>query len=429
MRNFIKKLLQKYFTGGSFLILPLVVGTLVSLVTLPIILANLPVAEYGKFQLVLAMQGWLGALSGPHIASGSIRGIATGAEGTFLFAFLARLKLLLIVALIGLSIAAYFYFTGSYLFFCLLTILSVFLVTGYLFQSSYLHFLIARKQFKQIAIWRVTTSVSVSAISALAAYLTHDIVMFALAQLGIVSLVSCLAWLQVVGKNKLIFAYKRDKVDRECLPYGLKLIPTDLVTATSARISHFIVGPFFGFINLAIFSVANKLRDRVADLIINARTLLYSDFAQADRNKLVKIINSRLKLLGAISIIFTLLFMAGGYFYIKLFLPDSYQPAIVYFIILAAAFPANMLGIILHTLLESHLRYKELTPTRIIPALSKIILILIFGYFWQMIGICIAIAVVGWISFILYYFLTLRREKVIGFLNNHSVIKGLVKRY
>lgn len=423
--KFAKKLLQRYFIDSSFLIFPQIIGTLVSLVTLPIILTNLPVADYGRFQLVLAMQVWLTALSGAHIASGSIRGIARGIDGSFLFAFLARLKLLVIAGLIGFGIAAYFYFINSYTFFYLLTILSIFLLTGYSFQSSYLQFLIAKKKFKQMAIWRITTSVVTPVISALVAYLTHNIVTFAGVQLGLTSLISCTAWVYVVRKNNLFSAYRRGKIDKQCVPYGLKLIPIDLISVTSAKISHFIIGPFFGFINLAVFSISTKLRDKFAELIRNVPSLLYSDFAQTDRNKVIKIINSRLKLLGVISIIFTFLFIGTGYFYIKLFLPKSYQLAIPYFVILGMAFPANMLAIVLHTLLESHLRYKELAIIGVIPNLFKIFLILLCGYFWGVIGICIGMTASGWLSFGFYYILTLKRKIVMELIKKYPLLEKL----
>jgi len=86
-------------------------------------------------------------------------------------------------------------------------------------------------------------------------------------------------------------------------------------------------------------------------------------------------------------------------------------------------------AVIFHTVSELHLLYKELTVIGSIPNLLKIVLILIFGYFWQIIGICIALAISGWISFGFYYFLTIKKELVIKFVNKHPFLQQVSQKY
>jgi Na+-driven multidrug efflux pump len=45
------------------------------------------------------------------------------------------------------------------------------------------------------------------------------------------------------------------------------------------------------------------------------------------------------------------------------------------------------------------------------PSFLGIILILVFGFFWKIIGICIALAINSWVSLGFYYLLTLRIRK------------------
>jgi len=144
---------------------------------------------------------------------------------------------------------------------------------------------------------------------------------------------------------------------------------------------------------------------------------------------LIKTINYYLIKIGALSVFLTLGFIIAGLFYIKFFLPNTFQGAILYFVITVLGLPAGTLAIILYTILESQLRYKELVIIGIIPNLLKIILILVFGRCWQIIGICIALAINGWIDLGFYYLLTLKRELVIRFITRHQWLNKLSQKY
>ena len=424
-----KRLFQKYFTGGFFLNAPLVTNSIVALATLPIILANLPIADYGKWQFVLALQIWLVASTAANITTASKKGIAQELNGTFFHAFLARLKLLVPVGILALVAAFCLEILGQHIFSVLLVIVGVYLVFGYLFQTSFYEFLIAKKRFKDWCFWQILISSVAMIGSALVALVTKDITYFALFQLGSSSVLGWIGWFWMVRRGALIDSYKKGGIDKECVPYGLKLIPVDLVIITAGKISHFVIGPFFGFANLAIFSVAYNMRDKCAGIMKSARPLLYADFAKMERKELVKIINRYSVKVGALSALLTLGFIGAGWFYIKFFLPETFHQAIIYFMILALGLPPGILGIILSTVLESHLRYKELAVAAVVPNLLRITLILILGYFWQIIGICVALAISGWIDFGFYYLLTLREDLAVGVIDKCLFLKRLSEKY
>lgn len=424
-----KKLFRKYFTSSFFLNAPLVVKTLIALATLPIALANLSIADYGKWQFILAIQFWLLAFTAGNITTASKRGIVKGLNGTFFYAFLARLKLLSLAGFLILGVAFALKILNGNIISVLLVIIGLYLIFGYLFQIGFNEFLIAKKRFKERFIWEILISFISMIGSALIAYFTKNIIYFALFQLGSCSILSCIAWLWIVKKEKLFDSYKKDEIDKRCVHFGLKLIPADLVAITANKISHFIIGLFFGFANLAVFSIANALREKCNNIIKSSRLLLYADFAEKERDELIESVNNYLIKLGFFGIILMLgsLFVAWGY--IKFFLPIAYHQAIVYFAILVLGLPAALIAIVLHTILESHLRYKELTIIGIIPNLLKIVFILIFGYFWQVIGVCIALAILNWISCGFYYLLTYKREIAIDFANRHLWLEKLIKKY
>jgi len=425
----IKKLFQKYFSGTFFLNAPLVINTVVALVAFPIILTNLPIVAYGKWQFVLALQSWVLAISGSHITLASKKGIAQGLDGTFFYAFLARLKLLIPLSFIILVVAFYLKSLEYPIFSILLVIIGSYLIFGYLFQNSFYEFLVAKKRFKERCFWQILIPLISIAGSALVAYLTKNIIYFAISQLGSTTILSWVAILLLLKKERIIESYRRGEIDKGCVPYGLKLIPANLVYVTAYDISHFIIGAFFGFAYLAIFSVANKLKEKFASITKNFYPLIYADFAKREKDELIKMIKFHLIKIGSFGIILVSVFIFTGWFYITFFLPKGYQQATIYLAILALGLIPGVLTVVLHTILESHFCYKELTVINIIPSLLRIVLILIFGYLWRIIGICFALAITNWITFGFYYLLTIEEKYVTKYIEGHHFIKHLAKRY
>lgn len=423
--NFVKILFKRYFIDSIFLNIHQIAGIFVTLITLPIILANLPMEDYGKLQFIFALQLWLVTLTAGYATMGAKRGIAKGLDGTFLFAFFSRLKFLLIIGLIGFIASFFIYSTGLVTLSLLLVIMSSFLVLGYLPQVSYPEFFVAKKQFKNFAVWRTIASTLVPLASAVTAFLTHNILIYAIIQFGLTALISLVAFFYVIVKNNLISTYKKGEIDKTCFFYGMKLIPASLVFQTSNKMTNFIIGPFFGFTNLAVFSIASKLQEQFSGFSKTLYNLFYSDFARDERDRLIKKIKSKLKQGMIISIFITLGFVLAGYLYIYLFLPQSYQPTKIYFLILSLGLPAIILQIILHTVLSANLRYKELTVLLILPNLIKIFLIILLGLLFKVIGICFGVVFGAWISFGFYYFLVMKKDLALKLINKSPLLKKL----
>lgn len=425
MINLVKNLIRKYFVGGFLLFFPQATAIFISLITLPIILANLEIKDYGMLQFILALQLWLVTLTARYITLGARRGISRGLDGTFFFAFFSRLKFLILLTLLVFLGAFFVYYAGFITLSLLLVIISAFLVLGYLPQVSYLDFFIAKKQFKNYAIWQTIASVLVPIVSALAAFLTHNILIFAIIQFGSAVLISLTGFCYVIVKNNLYSAYKKEEIDRACFSYGLKLMPASLISETSNKITSFMIGPFFGFANLAVFSIALKLEEKFRSPIKSLHNLLYSDFTRIKQKDLILKIKPRLRQGLFISFAFALICVFFGYLYIDLFLPESYQTAKLYILILGLGLPAVVLQMIIHTILAANLRYKELTALIILPNFLKILLIIILGFLFKVIGICFAVALGNWISFGSYYLLTMKKNMTLKLINRIPLLKKL----
>jgi O-antigen/teichoic acid export membrane protein len=404
--------LLRYAKGIFLLNLPLSVHTIISLVTLPVVLNYIDAADYGKWQFILALQVWTFALTADNITRATKRGIAKGLDGTFIYGFLARLKLIVPFSLVLLAIAFYIFFSGNKVIALLLVILSFYFSIGYLFQVTSFEYLIAKKQFKLWSVWQIIISGVSLCGGAFIAYFTKNIVYFGLFHLGSISITSICLWVMLLRRDALFESYRQRIIDKDCVPYGIKLIPVELVGAAASKISYFFITPYFGYTNLAFFSVADKLRERGIGIIRSLRPLLYTDFTQTPRNKIAASVNRNIARLLLAGLFLALVFTVAAWLYITNFLPDEFYVSFSYFAVLAVGIPAVLMAVVLHTALEAHLRYKELTVIGIIPNVLKVLFVLLGGYVGGVLGVCIGVTAGVWISLVFYYTLALRLEYI-----------------
>lgn len=397
--------MRKFIKNTFILSVPQLVSLAITLVTFPIILASLRPEDYGLFQFVLVIQVWLNALSAEYSVTGSQRGLARGTDGTFIFSLLYRLKFVIPLGILTLIFGGFFYFFGQIEFSIILFLMGFYFIIGYLPEVSYNSVFIAKKQFKSFSFWKSIDSIIIPIVSAITAYSTGSILMYALVHFTTTSLVGWAGLIYAVKKNNLWREYKNNNIDYSVSTYGLKLIPSAISVQASNKVADFIIGPFFGFASLALYSVANSLETRSRSLIKVIQLLIYPEFAKKEWPDLKKIIGSKLLKTFFISWLFVIGFSLLGYFYISLFLPIFYSKSAFYLVILLLGFPAKILQSVLQTAFDSALRHKEMSSLLIIPNIIKVLIIIILGYIFGIYGILFGLSIFAWLYFFFTYHL------------------------
>lgn len=410
MINFIKNLFKRYFIGSFFLTLPQIVSIAITLVTFPIVLSHLRPEDYGLFQFVLAIQVWLNALTAEYSTTGSQRGLARGFNGTFVFSLIYRLRFIIPLGVATLFSSGILYYFDQAKLSIILFLMGLYFIIGYLPQVSYNSVFIAKKQFKYFSFFKSLDSVIIPIASAIAAYTTSSVLVYALVHFGSTTLVGWAGLIFAVKKNNLWKAYKEKNIDQSVKKYGLRLIPSALVVQASNKVTDFIIGPFFGFANLALYSVANSLETRARSLIKVVHLLIYPDFAKREWHDLKKRIKTKLISGFIISWIFVIGFSIIGYLYIYLFLPDFYLISGIYLIILLLGFPAKILQAILQTAFDSALRHKEMSYLLIPPYLIKILIIIVLGFSFGIYGMIWGLSLFAWLYFFFTYILFIKHK-------------------
>lgn len=425
----LKSLAQKYFKDASLIVSSQIIGAAINLVTLPIILSRLSINDFGSFQFALAIQSWLILFTASNITLGAKKGIANHQEGTFLFAFFYRLRFFAAIASTSVLVSIILLYFNKETLGIISLIVSGYTLFGYLPQVSYAEYLVGKKDFKSFFVWQTLSSVTISVASLISALATRDILIFAAVQIGATILTNILAFIYIIIRYNLYAAYKNREIDESCKKYGLKLIPMEILLGTSNQLSNFIIGPFFGLSNLAVFSVASRIDVAFRGVLRVSYNLLYSDFAKEKYENLLVNIRKHLPIIILFSSLATLACLCIGVLYIKLFLPEAYSPAIAYIVVFTLAFPAFIIQSILRTAVDSDLRHREVSFFTFITCFFRIGSMLILGYFFEIIGVIAALTLTTWLEFLLYSLVTLNRPFFTNILNRHQFILKIVNKF
>ena len=411
MNNKVKFLLSR-IPGALLLNTSVVANVLVRAITLPIILANLAVEDYGLLQFVMALEIWFAIFTVPHISLGTKRGVARGQDGTLLYSYLVRLPLFLTVSGLIWIGAIILRLVGGYeTLSILLFLFGGLFILSTLSQATWRQFFIGKKKFRQYAFWRTTTLVLTPIAGTIAAVTTHSIVIFAMAQFGLSALLSIIALGYVLWKYHLISSYKQGLIDRKVVSYGFQMIPVSIAGPLAEKGPALLIGSFFGFANLAMFAVADKVIALLGSFMNSGHSLFYADFAKISWEDSVKKLKEHFLFGLILVILFSIPFLIIGFFYVHFFLPEPYQITKYYLLILGLGLPPIALKGVMMAILESNFQIRKILFVSIIPTILRLLFLAVGGVFFGMTGVIGAVVLSAWTEYGFYHFAIMFSEK------------------
>ncbi len=398
---FTRKLLKRYGKGGFLLLLLQVITVCVQLVVMPFLTRFLSQSDFGIFQFSQSLINWFAIFSVGNSTLGSKKGMVEGKNGTIWYSFLYRIKFFIVLSLLCFVVAAVLYFLNSFVMSALWGIVGLFLLIGYLPQVSYPQVFFAKNDFGLLVFWQSLAIILSQGLCLVAAFLTHNVIIVTGIQYLSFALLCSIAFVHALKKYNCVAAYKKGEIDRDCIDYGKKLIPVEIVQGTAGTIHNFIVGPVFGFATLATFSVATRIDVLFRSCVSSGYYLLYNDFVKTEHEVLKKHIKKNILFIFFSSSLIAVILFFVSTFYIQKFLPLSYQHAIVYTGILICGLPALVLQSIIQGIFESKLKSESI---RLATYTSQIlrILLLVFGGFFGVLGITLSLSLSAWVSLICF---------------------------
>jgi O-antigen/teichoic acid export membrane protein len=401
---FTKTVLKRYGKNGLLFVVLQAIAALTQLFILPFLTRSFSLVDFGILQFSQVIINWLGLFTVMQSTIGSKKGIVEGKDATILYAFLYRIKYALALCFLSISIGIGFFFFNNSVYGWMFVIAGLFLPFGYLPQVSFPQLYIAKGRIDLFVYWQSFAIVFSQIITVFVAFFTHNMILTMAAQYASFAFLCSLAFIDGLRRYSIISSYKRGEIDKECIPYGKKLIFVDVFQGTVGTLHNFILGPIFGFANYAIFSLATRIDVVFRSIIASGNYLIYKDFVETDYEKLKKYLKKKFFFLFLLSSFICLGLFFISFIYIKYFLPESYHIAIVYTGILICALPALLIQTVIQAAFES--RFKAEAQRRAV-TISQVlrILFLVLGAFSGVFGVCIAMSLSAWVSMLCFMFI------------------------
>lgn len=260
-------------TGGFFLGLVQIVGALTGL-GLTIAFANLlPVETYGTYRYLLATYSIIAIAALPGLDASILQSVSRGFEGTFKSGVAARFRWGFVGTAIAIGYAAYHFSQGSLIMGALFIVagLSLPFMESYAMYASFLN---GKRLFKEWAAFDIISQIVSALVLIATMFFTKNILI----------IVSAYFIPYILTRFLItIFVYKRyvanNTIDPESLQYGKSMTLFQIISRLSASMDQIILYYLLGPAQVALFSLATAIPNRMQGMYRISGVLAFPKFA------------------------------------------------------------------------------------------------------------------------------------------------------
>lgn len=291
------KLDMKYFSNGTFWLGFSHVGIAILSILFTVILTKyLSKNDYGLFQLILSILGFIGAFTSLNGAASVIKTkIARGFDGTYKSLSYWSLICSLIGTIPLLVCIIYFYYFKGFFWEIFVFLLFYYPISRLFYFSD--SFFIGKKKFQTTSIIKIIKKVIITSGTALVAILTLD-VFYILVTYFMLDL--------IVGGFVYLYSrrfVKNENKDKGTLMYALNLSLVHIPSFFTLHTDKLLLGYFFGLAAVAEYSIISLIALQVTSLNTILRNMFIPKFSEnKKKSKLLQEFNKKSKYLFLINV-------------------------------------------------------------------------------------------------------------------------------
>lgn len=376
----------KYFVSGGFW---KTTGTVVSNVLaalLLVVFANfLPKETYGLYRYILSLIGILTMFSLTGMNTAVTQAVAAGNDGALKASIKYQFKWNFVMTSVSWALAAYYLWYQNTAIAITLFILGLTVPITYTF-NTYNAYLEGKKDFKRKSIFLAWSSVIYVAGMLPAIYFGKDIIWLIIAYTA-TSLLS--NWFFYIKTLKIY--NPPDNNASEAITYGRHLTFLNLITPIMGQIDNIVLGHFWGVDQLAIYSLAGAMPDKIGPFIKQITGIGLPKLAPKSTKEINSVFNKRLLQSIAAGALIAAAYIVIAPFIFKYILP-KYLESVFYSQILALNFifivPTGYIGAVFGS--KKLLTRPLFVTTGFIVNGFKILLYVIFGIYGGILGLVLA---------------------------------------
>ncbi len=319
-----------FFKSGSYLTATHFIDAFMRLMLSIVLARALTQISFGQFNFILAVLGTFGFLSLQGTTTSIARSVALGFDASLEEGTRDKVRFSLLGMLAMLISAGYVYIIKDEPEIAFIFIVCSLFFVPYFSLVGYESFLIGKRMFKQLAIYKSLSSVIAIIPTLLVAILTKNIFYITTTLIGMTSLLNIYFYF----KTKKL--KKNENIDGGVIKYGRKLTWISLVATIFINIDRLVVSYFLGFKALAVYAVAMAIPKQFRLVVKTAVSSIFPGLSVLNKEESHKVIRRRLWQMIVISAVLSLIGAALAPIAIKLLYGEQYSEAIPYAVLVFA---------------------------------------------------------------------------------------------
>jgi len=386
------------FSGGFFLSLTQVSSAFISL-GMTIAFANLISPEtYGLYRYMLSIYALITIFAFPGLDTAVAQSVSNGFDRSLIEGFKTKFKWSIMGTVASFGVAGYYFLNGNQVLAAIFAIMGAalpFMESPSLITS----FLNGKKLFKTWATMDIGGQLISAACLVTTIFLTKNILLIVMAYF-LPYIVVRMGWYIWIKKNLI----KNREIDSGLFKYGGSVTIFQILSRAAASIDQIVLFHILGPAQVAIFSLAQAVPNRIQSLFRIVGTLALPKFAERSPKEIASVLPRKLLLFGVIILAGCLLYVMLAPLLFKYIFPKylaslSYSQVLVFYTLSAVTYPFG-------SYLFAHKKLKESyivsSSSIIIKIASLAIFVPIIGIWGAVVGTLTSSAVIIILSF---YFL------------------------
>lgn len=358
---------------------------------LAIAFANfLPKETYGIYKYILSTTSLLGVffLTGMNVAV--TQAVARGFEGTLRKSFLVQIRWGLIMFIAAAAASAYYFLQGN-------NILGIgFLVAGSFSPilnsaNTYVAFLNGKKLFSSLTKYNVLSVLTVNILLFATILITKNPIPL----IFVYFIANTLANLFLYWRTLRVFRPSKQE-DPDAISYGKHLSLMNVALTIASYLDAPLIFHFSGAAGLATYAFAIAPPEQIKALFKNVGGLALPKFSERSKEEIQRTIVRKVIIFALIIGLAIICYIIAAPYVYKIFFP-KYLDSVFYSQIFALSVIANAFYLP-YSALQSQAAKKQLYTFNLWIYISQILLLIIFVYFWGILGAILSRLIVRYVS-------------------------------
>jgi O-antigen/teichoic acid export membrane protein len=363
----------------------------------------LPKSIYGTYQFILSIASIITALSLTGMNNAVTQAVAKGYEGSFIKSIKTQLKWGLIPSIVAITVSIYYFLNNNSELSIAIFIVAIFqpILNTY---NTYNAFLFGKKDFRHVFYFGQIFNFIYYSAMILSVFIFKNPISLILINLSAGTIINIFLHYYTIHLFK-----PNSNENEEILNFGKHMSASNVMGIITSQIDNIFIYHYLGAIQLAIYSFASNIPERLTSIIRNISSIALPKFSERTSTELKEKIVTKSFKLALFTLAISIIYIIIAQPLFRIFFPQ-YTIAVLYsqgYALVVVL--ASLSRLPLTTLMATNSK-KEMYIYNTVFSGASLCLMLLAIIFWGIWGLIIARGISNIFSFLLLIFFVKRKE-------------------